>query len=347
MREQRESLQASAEQRSLAMLVALHLHREGIRRAALIAEVRRLIGDPECYFAPRAAGEPSAPRPLEERTIHRDLARVREWLDAHPWPDITVLDTLDGRERSYRLSRPLLSGIALTDGDREAVREIYQQLCQPNSGVRETVLPLLGKLAADDLNIAIGDVLPPATLGALTPAQRAAVQIIARARQQQRAIEFAYRGVDRAQAQAYKAWPIEISSFGTRVYVAMRKDDHQFRVFRLDRFVPRPDVPKQHQLVRPTGHAAPFPLRMPDRSFALRVTGALAAYFRDTTVFPDQATEPAPDGALIVRGTYRSDILLANAILRYGAAVELLEPRRLRKTIAEEIATLAALYARD
>src|SRR5947209_4182470 len=103
MREQRESLQANAEQRSLAMLVALHLHRDGIRRATLIAEVRRLIGDPECYLAPRAPGDPSGPRPLEDRTIHRDLARVREWLNARPWPDIAVLDTLNGRERRYRL----------------------------------------------------------------------------------------------------------------------------------------------------------------------------------------------------------------------------------------------------
>jgi hypothetical protein len=346
MREQRESLQASAEQRSLAMLVALHLHREGIRRAALIEEVRHLIGDPECYLAPRAAGDPSGPRLLEERTIHRDLSRVREWLGTRPWPDIAVLDTLDGRERCYRISRPLFPGAVLNDKDRKAVEEIYLQLCRPTSGSRDIVLPFLRKLTGADLTVAIDEILPPDALGHLTAAQRAAVKVISRARQHQRGITFSYHGIGRAKAQVYIAWPIEISSFGARIYIAARKDDQQFRVFRLDRFVSRPEMPERHQLVQPTGHAAPFPLRAPDHPFTLRVTGALVPYFRDTAVFPNQAVADGQDGPLTVTGTFRSDTMLANAILRYGALVELLEPRRVRVMIAQESAALAALYAR-
>jgi predicted DNA-binding transcriptional regulator YafY len=53
------------------------------------------------------------------------------------------------------------------------------------------------------------------------------------------------------------------------------------------------------------------------------------------------------DGSLVVTGTYRSDVLLANSVLRYGAAVELLEPKRVRRLIAEEIAALTRLYAAE
>jgi hypothetical protein len=40
-------------------------------------------------------------------------------------------------------------------------------------------------------------------------------------------------------------------------------------------------------------------------------------------------------------------VLLANSVLRYGAAVELLEPKRVRRLIAEEIAALTRLYAAE
>ncbi len=51
-----------------------------------------------------------------------------------------------------------------------------------------------------------------------------------------------------------------------------------------------------------------------------------------------------PDGSIIVAGTYRSEILLANSVLRCGAAVELLEPASVRKLIAQEVSSLARVY---
>lgn len=340
-----ETTHANAEQRSLAMLVALHQHRDGLRRAALVDAVRRMLGDPELYRAPRANGDAAAPRALAERTVHRDLDRVREWLATTPWPAIAVEDRLAGRERVYRLARPLVPGVVLEAADRGAVEQVYLHLCRPGSGTREVVLPFLQKFAGEEFSVAIDDVLPPDVLGHLTPAQRAAVATITRAKREQRGITFAYRAMDRSREKTYIAWPLEVSSFGTRVYIGARKDDQQYRSFRLDRFVPRPDLPERHHLVRPTGHAAPFPLRAPERNFALRVTGSLVPYFRDTAVFPDQQVAEHGDGALTVRGTFRSEILLANAVLRYGALVELLEPKGVRNLIAAEVAALARVYA--
>ncbi len=343
-----ETSHASAEQRSLAMLVALHQHRDGLRRAALVEAVRRMLGDAELYLAPRAEGDGTSPRLLEERTVHRDLTRMREWLATEPWPAIAVEDSLVGRERVYRLARPLVPSVVLESADRGAVEQIYLHLCRPGSGPREVVLPFLQKFAGEEFSVAGGDdVLPPDVLGHLTPAQRAAAEIITRAKREQRGVTFAYRAMDRSKEKTYIAWPLEISSFGTRVYVGARKDDQQYRSFRLDRFAPRPDAPARHQLVRPTGHAAPFPLRAPERHFALRVTGPLVPYFRDTAVFPDQQVAEWGDGALTVRGTFRSEILLANAVLRYGALVELLEPKHVRNLIAAEVTALARVYANE
>ena len=343
-----ETSHASAEQRSLAMLVALHQHREGLRRAALVEAVRRLLQNAELYVAPRPAGDTSAPRTLAERTVHRYLERMRGWLAALPWPAITVEDRLVGRERVYRLARALVPAVTLTDDDRKAVEEIYLQLCRPTSGDRDVVLPFLQKVAGEEFSVAGGEeVLPPDVLGHLTPAQRAAVAIITRAKRERRGVMFAYRGAGRSKPKTYIAWPVEVSSFGTRVYVGAVKDDQHYRSFRLDRFAPRPGLPERHQIVQLTGRAAPFPLSAPERPFALRVTGALVPYFRDTAVFPNQQVADADGGALAVRGTYRSEILLANAVLRYGALVELLEPKHVRKLLAEQAAALARVYAAE
>ena len=117
-----ERSDVTAEQRSLAMLVALHLHPAGLRRAELIAEVRRILADPDLYVGPRDAGDAAREPRLEERTIHRDLVRIREWLGTKPWPDIAVTDEHAGRERRYRLAQGLVPGFVLTDGDRDALR---------------------------------------------------------------------------------------------------------------------------------------------------------------------------------------------------------------------------------
>jgi predicted DNA-binding transcriptional regulator YafY len=342
MNAEAERPDATAEQRSLAMLVALHLHPAGLRRAELIGEVRRILADPGLYFSPRdtagAAGEPR----LEERTIHRDLVRVREWLGTKPWPDIAVTDEHAGRERRYRLAQGLVPGFVLTDSDRDALRAIFQHLCGANAGTRSVVLPFVQKVAGEMLAVDTGDVLPPDVLGHLTKEQRDALVVITRAKQRQQGIAFAYNGG--SGAKSYTAWPIEISSFGTRVYIAARKDDQQFRTFRLDRFLGRDDQPARHLLVQPTGRSAPFGLSLPSRPFRLRARGNLVPFFRDTAVFFDQEVAPGDDGSLIVTGTYRSDVLLANSVLRYGAAVELLEPKRVRTLLAEEAAALARLY---
>lgn len=333
----------TAEQRSFAMLVALHLHPEGLRRAALIDEVRRILADPELYLDHRAGADLARAPRLEERTVHRDLARVREWLGTEPWPKIAVLDEHAGRERRYRLSQGLVPGFVLTDGDREALREIFQHLCGTNAATRAVVLPFVRKVAGEMLVVDTGDVLPPDVLGHLTTEQREALTLIVRAKQRRQGITFRYRAG--SAGKEYIAWPIEVSSFGTRVYIAAKKDDGQFRIFRLDRFLPRPEQPTRHQLVQPTGHSAPFGLGVPARPFTLRVRGALVPFFRDTAVFFDQHVLPEGDGSLTVTGTYRSDVMLANSVLRYGAAVELLEPKRVRALIAEEVANLATLYA--
>ncbi len=338
-----ERPEVTAEQRSLAMLVALHLHPTGLRRAELIGEVRRLLAEPELYLGQRDAAGETRERPLEERTIHRDLVRVRDWLGTKPWPDIAVTDEHAGRERRYRLAQGLVPGFVLTDGDRDALREIFQHLCGAKAGTRSIVLPFVQKVAGEMLAVDTGDVLPPDVMGYLTQEQRDALAVIVRAKQRQQGIAFAYTAG--SGTKRYVAWPIEISWFGTRVYIAARKDDQQFRVFRLDRFLPRPDQSARHLLVQPTGRSAPFGLSLPSRPFRLRVRGNLVPFFRDTAVFFDQAVAPEEDGSLIVTGTYRSDVLLANNVLRYGAAVELLEPRRVRTLITEEVAALTRLYA--
>jgi predicted DNA-binding transcriptional regulator YafY len=335
----------TAEQRSLAMLVALHLHPAGLRRAELIGEVRRILAAPELYLSPRDADGAAQELRLEERTIHRDLVRVREWLGTKPWPDIAVTDEHAGRERRYRLAQGLVPGFVLTDGDRDALREIFQHLCGANAGTRSVVLPFVQKVAGEMLAVDTGDVLPPDVLGHLTKEQRDALATIGRAKQRQQGIAFAYKAG--SGTKQYIAWPIEVSWFGPRVYIAARKDDQQFRVFRLDRFLPREDQPARHLLVQPTGRSAPFGLSLPSRPFRLRVRGNLVPFFRDTAVFFDQSVTPEGDGSLIVTGTYRSDVLLANSVLRYGAAVELLEPRRVRTLIAEEVAALTRLYAAE
>ena len=64
----------------------------GRRRAGWSGEGRRILAEPGLYFGPREAEVVAhAPR-LEERTIHRDLVRVRDWLGTKPWPDIAVAD---------------------------------------------------------------------------------------------------------------------------------------------------------------------------------------------------------------------------------------------------------------
>jgi predicted DNA-binding transcriptional regulator YafY len=332
----------NAEQRSFAMLVALHLHPAGLRRMALIDEVRRLLADPEIYLKHRDRPEEGERPPLEERTVHRDLVRVREWLEMKPWPNIRVEDEHVGRARRYRLSRSLVPGFVLTEADREALREVFQHLCGVNASTRAIVLPFVQKVAGEMLAVDTGDVLPPDVLGILTPEQRECLAHIVRAKQRGQGISFRYRSG--SVKKEYIAWPIEVSWFGTRVYIAARKDDQQFRTFRLDRFIPREDRPAKHQLVQPTGRSAPFGLSIPARAFRLRVSGDLVPFFNDTAVFFDQTVRAEPDGSIIVAGTYRSEVLLANSVLRYGAAVELLEPASVRKLIAQEVSSLARVY---
>ncbi len=340
---ERETLPASAEQRSLAMLVTLHRYPDGILRADLIAAVRALLDDPALYLAPRAPDD-ARPPDIEERTVHRDLARVREWLGAMPWPAIRVESVSEGRERRYILRQRLVPGFALTDTDRDALREIYRHLCGIDSGVRGVVLPFVQKVTDDMLAVEPGDVLPATVQGALSVTQRDALDVILREKAQRRGVRFAYRA-NNGREGVYTVYPTEVSWFASRVYIGAKKEDGVFRTFRLDRIVPRPSLPDNQQMVEPTGRVAPFGLSPPSRPFVLRVTDHLVAYFQDTAVFPDQHIHPADSGAILLSGTFRSAVLLANQVLRYGAAVELREPAYVRAMIAEEVTHLAVMYA--
>jgi predicted DNA-binding transcriptional regulator YafY len=76
----------------------------------------------------------------------------------------------------------------------------------------------------------------------------------------------------------------------------------------------------------------------------LRFGSAVAARVAETHWHPTETREPGPGGTLIWRATVAGTIEIRLWILSWGAAVEVLAPDALRRSVAETLTAAAAIY---
>ncbi len=77
----------------------------------------------------------------------------------------------------------------------------------------------------------------------------------------------------------------------------------------------------------------------------LRFTPQTAPWVAEQVWHPEQQASPAADGSLLLRFPAADFRELTKRILSHGAGVRVLAPARLREVVAQEIASMTALYA--
>jgi predicted DNA-binding transcriptional regulator YafY len=83
------------------------------------------------------------------------------------------------------------------------------------------------------------------------------------------------------------------------------------------------------------------------REAVLRFSPEIARWISREAWHPEQSSDYDNNGFYILRVPYSQDTELVMDILKYAAAVEVLEPAELRTRVKQHIATMQALYAAD
>ena len=76
----------------------------------------------------------------------------------------------------------------------------------------------------------------------------------------------------------------------------------------------------------------------------LKFSQKRADWVKNEMWHPDQRAELLPDGSFSLRIPYSDERELLGDILRYGADVEVIEPKKLRNQISDELDKAAKLY---
>lgn len=152
-------------------------------------------------------------------------------------------------------------------------------------------------------------------------------------------ISFAYRPGGQPQATLHsKVEPFEIEFYERHFYLAgYSYDSRQTLDFRIDRI----DGASFRPLDRlPPGMAhARAPVVFRYRLAAALARGEISQRFENQRV-----VERLPNGDVIIEAEGRSDFFIVQALLRYRANAELLDPAWLRERMAQEARALARLY---
>jgi len=221
-----------------------------------------------------------------------------------------VRDTFGNRHPQAELVRGLLD--RLTERLAEAERPIYQR----RQVLRAPVQPAI-------------DYTPYAAL----------IARLEDAIGRRQLVSFGYRPAGQAHATMHrKVEPYEIEFYERHFYlVAYTHNSRQTLDFRIDRI--QGDTLAPLERLPPGMEHARRPVTFRYRLAAVLACGEISQRFENQRV-----VDRLPNGDIVVEAEGRSDFFIVQALLRYRANAELLEPAWLREKMAEEVRALAAVY---
>lgn len=325
------------------------MSRDQLRRTYAICEYLRRGRYPNCrVLAERLE--------VHERTVHRDLAYLRDILQAPV--------EYDARRRGWRLSDPdwTLPPVRLAEGEAVALLLGLNALAAyQGTGLEAPLRSLLDKLPLllpEHVSVDPGDLFggvsfmveplrgDPERVAATFSALREAVAARRRA-------EITYYTPSRDEITVRRVDPYHLRHFeGAWYLAALCHRRGEVRTFALDRIqrlavldetFPRP----AQEAFSPEvyfGESWRLERDAERRRVVVRFDPYQARWLRGRTWHPTQEAEEGADGSLTLAFTVSGLGEVKRWVMQFGAGAEVLEPPELRGAVAAESARLAGMY---
>lgn len=325
------------------------MSRDQLRRAYVICEQLRRDRYPNCRTL---AGRLE----VHERTVHRDLAYLRDVLRA-------PLE-YDARRRGWRLADPdwTLPPVRLAEGEAVALLLGLNALAAyQGTGLESPLRSLIEKLPLllpDHVSVDPGDLFggvsfmveplrgDPERVAATFAALREAVAA-------RRRVEITYYTPSRDETTVRRVDPYHLRHFeGAWYLAALCHLRGEVRTFALDRVLRLTPLDETFQRPAPEdfspeayfGESWRLERGAERRRVVVRFDPYQARWLRGRTWHPTQESAEGADGSLTLAFTVTGLGEVKRWVMQFGAGAEVLEPPELRAAVAAEAARLAGAY---